>query len=146
MESTQVPDAFKLLSQRDNLMFKIKQKSGQVAIMLVLILTVLVTITTAAVAVGITSTRDTTSLVLGEEASIIAESGADNAVLHLMRDPNYVGEANLPIGDGSATIVVTGTSQKTITSTGTISGMVKTVEVVVDINNGVITITNWREI
>lgn len=114
--------------------------------MLMLILLLLVTITTAAVAIGITSTRDTTSLSLGEEAVAVASTGAENAVLRLLRDGSYTGETNLPIGAGSATITVTGTTPKTITSTGTVSGMIRKIEVIVAIVNGQLTVTSWREL
>ncbi|MEI8232702.1 MAG: hypothetical protein WCG44_03065 [bacterium] len=124
----------------------LQPKSGQVAIMLVLIVVVLTTITTAVVAIGVSSTRDTTSLSIGEEALMISQSGAENAILRLLRNPSYVGEANLPIGAGSATIEVTGTGPLTVVSTGTILGMVRRTQVIVEIIAGKLTVTSWREI
>ena len=124
----------------------LQPKSGQVAIMLVLIVVVLTTITTAVVAIGVSSTRDTTSLSIGEEALMISQSGAENAILRLLRNPSYAGEANLPIGAGSATIEVTGTGPLTVTSTGTILSMVRRTQVVVEIIAGKLTVTSWREI
>lgn len=119
---------------------------GQIAIMLILIIVVLTTITTAAVAVAISSTRDTTTLTLGEEALAIAESGAENAILRLLRDSTYTGEVNLPIGLGNATINVTGTTTKTITSKGVLGSMVKTIEATVSSNTGQYTVSNWHEL
>lgn len=125
-------------------MFKIK--SGQVAIMLVLIVTILSTITTAAVALAISTTRDTTTLTLGERALVVAESGAENAILRILRDPTYSGENSLPIGPGSATITVVGSSPIVITSTGTIGDMIRTVQVNVSTINGKLTVVSWQEI
>lgn len=125
-------------------MFKIK--SGQVAIMLVLIVTILSTITTAAVALAISTTRDTTTLTLGERALVVAESGAENAILRILRDPTYSGENSLPIGPGSATITVVGSSPIVITSTGAIGDMIRTVQVNVSTINGKLTVVSWQEI
>lgn len=126
---------------------KSKNKSGQVAIMLVLIIMVLSIITTAAVALAISTTKDTTTLSLGERALMVAESGAENTILQLIRDPNYNGEAApLSIGPGSATIELSGTSPITIMSTGVVGDMVRKIEVQVNIVGGQLTVLTWREI
>ncbi len=113
--------------------------------MLVLIIMVLTVLTTAAVALAISTTRDTTTITLGERALTIAESGAENAILRLLRDPSYTGESGLLIGPGSATIAVTGTSPKTITSTGAAGAFTRIVKVDVTNVGGALTPTNWRE-
>lgn len=122
------------------------KKSGQTAIMLLIITLLLITLTTAAVAIAITSSRDTTTFSLGENSLTVAETGAENAMLRLLRDPSYSGDANLPIGDGNATITVTGGSTKTILSQGKIGNMVRTVEVIVNIVSGQLTLISWREL
>lgn len=120
-------------------------KKGNVSIMLVLIIMMLSVLTTAAVALAISTTRDTTTLTLGERALTIAESGAENAILRLLRDPSYPGEPDLLIGPGSATIEVTGVSPKTITSTGVAGTYTRVVKVDIDYVGGILTPTNWRE-
>ena len=78
-------------------------------------------------------------------ASQVAESGMENALLLLLRNPNYVGET-LTVGTGTATITVTGNSTtKTITSIGRINNYLQTVEVIVTYNNTIMTITSWEE-
>ena len=121
-------------------------KKGNVSIMLVLIVIMLSVITTAAVAIAISTTRDTTTLTLGERALTVADSGAENAILQLLRDPAYTGELDLPIGFGSATITVTGSLPYTITSVGEVGSMVRRVEVEVNTVGGELTVTRWREI
>ncbi len=125
---------------------KIKQKTGQVTIMLVIIVMVLVTVTTAAVAIAISTNRDTTTLTQGERALMIAESGAEEAILRLLRDPSYTGSATLSIGEGDATITVSGTSPKTITSRGEIDQFIRTVEVQATSAGGRLTVSSWREL
>lgn len=124
----------------------IQTKSGEVAIMLVLIVMLLTTLTTAAVAIAISTTRDTTTLSLGENALTIAESGAESAMLSLLRDRSYTGEASLPIGDGSATIIVTGTGPYLVTSTGVIGNLSRTVRATIIVTSSQLLITNWQEI
>jgi archaellum component FlaG (FlaF/FlaG flagellin family) len=126
---------------------KAKNKRGQVAIMLVLIIMVLSIVTTAAVALALSTTRDTTTLSLGERALMVAESGAENTILQLIRDPDYAGESGpLSIGPGNATIELSGTSPITIMSTGVVGNMVRKVEVQVNIVSGQLTVLTWREI
>lgn len=115
--------------------------------MLVLIIMILTIITTAAVALGLSTTRDTTTLSLGEKSLMVAESGAENAILLLIRDPSYSGEpAPLSIDSGTATITLTGTSPIIITSTGVVGDMVRQVEVQVSIIDGIVTVLGWREL
>lgn len=125
----------------------LRPKSGQVAIMLVLIIMILSIVTTAAVALALSTTRDTTTLSLGERALAVAESGAENTILRLIRDPSYAGEGSpLSIGPGNATITLTGTSPIIITSSGAVGNMVRSVEVQVNITDGQLTVLSWREI
>jgi len=124
----------------------IQTKKGEIAIILVLVIVMLTVLTTAAVALAISTTRDTTTLSLGEKAYAVAESGAENAILRLLRDPNYTGETDLSIGTGSATITVTGTTPKVINSIGVEGNMVRQLEVTVVIVNSQVTILNWKEI
>lgn len=123
------------------------KKSGNVSIMLILTLILLQTLTTAAVILAVSTTRDTTTLTLGEGALTIAESGAENALLRLLRDPAYPGELDLPIGEGSATIVVNTTgSTKTIVSTGRLGQMVRTIQMQANLIGGQLTVLAWQEL
>lgn len=114
--------------------------------MLILVIILLSTITTAAVALALSTTRDTTTHTLGERTLAVAESGAENAILRLLRDPSYTGESNLPIGPGTATIVVTGSSPTIITSIATVGIYSRTIQVAVTNTGGLLTITSWQEI
>jgi hypothetical protein len=122
-------------------------KSGQIAIMLILVLLVLTTITTAVVAIAFSTSRDTTTTSLGSSAYAIASSGAENAILQLLRNSNYVGESNLSVGDGSVTIIVTTNGTiKTILSTATVNNVVRSVSVDASLINGQLNVLSWQEI
>jgi hypothetical protein len=82
----------------------------------------------------------------GEEALLIAESGASNAMLRLLRDPTYTGET-VAIAPGTVTISVSGTNPKTIIAEGTVGTLRRRVQVVVGVAaNNVITLTSWSHI
>lgn len=120
----------------------VKSQSGQTLITLLVFIVVATAVTSTAVAVLINTTRSSSILGQSITATHIAESGAENALLRLLRDPNYAGET-LAVGAGTATITVTGSTTKTITSIGTIGDFQKTVQVVVTYNN-TMTVSSWN--
>ena len=75
----------------------------------------------------------------------IAESGIEEALLRLVRDPEYVG-GTLSVGEGLATITIIGETQKTITSVGELNGLTRTIQVQTDYNENVLTVLSWEEI
>lgn len=121
-------------------------RSGYIGILLAIIVLVLSIVTTAAVAISISSLKDTTMLARGQEVYALAETGIDNAVLRLLRNPSYTGESNLSIEDGSVTIVVTGTNPYTIESTAILSGSTRRIRATLGTVAGVLTLTSWEEI
>lgn len=124
-------------------------KKGSVSIMLILVIVMLTIVTTAAVALAISTMRDTTTHTLGERTLAVAESGAEAAILELLRDPSYnplSPNNTLAIGSGIATISVTGTSPKIITSTGTIGLYTRVVQVSITNTGGLLTVSNWQEL
>ena len=120
----------------------IKNQTGQTLVTLLVFIVVATAVTSTAVAILINTTRS--SSILGEsiKATQIADSGAENALLRLLRDPNYIGET-LSIGQGTATVSVTGSNPKTITSIGTIGNYKSTVQVIVTYNN-TMSVSSWN--
>ena len=91
-------------------------QKGQALITLLVFTIVAITITSAAVIIIFTNSIGTSKLEQGTNAYYVAESGAENALLRLLRDPNYSGEI-LPVDDASVEISVANTgSTYTITS------------------------------
>ena len=120
--------------------------SGQALVTLLFFIVVSVTITSAAIIVIILNSKSTSSVEQGAYALTIAESGAENALLRLLRNPGYTGEPLLNVGDGTATILVNGTSPTIITSEGKIGNFVRTIKVEVGYNEGMMEISSWKEI
>lgn len=122
-----------------------KNIQGQTLITLLFFVIITITITTAAVIMIIIDTKATSTYEDATLAYYVAESGAENAILRLLRDPNYIGET-LPVGSGSATILVTGGSSKTITSTGTLGNFTRKIQVQVQYTDNILSINSWNDI
>lgn len=120
-------------------------KSGQALVLLIVLMVVGLTITSAAVVYVIVNSRAATSFSRGEVAYGVAESGAENAILRLVRNPNYNGET-LTVGSGIATITVSGSSTKTIVSEGAVGDFRRKIQVTGSYINNIFTASNWAEI
>lgn len=73
-----------------------------------------------------------------------AESGVENAILRLLRDPNYTGEV-LTVGSGTVTITVSGSNPATIFSQAVSGQIRRSLLVTVDDSNNELVITSWKE-
>ncbi|OGD86747.1 hypothetical protein A2164_01590 [Candidatus Curtissbacteria bacterium RBG_13_35_7] len=122
------------------------QKPGQALVTLLVFTSAATIITAAATTITIINMQGSTKFAQGEEVYQIAQAGADNAILRLLRDPSYSGEENLTIGNGTATITITGSSTKTIISEGYIDNFKHKIEVVGTLSNNVLTITSWKSV
>lgn len=120
-------------------------KRGQSLVILLVFMAIAVTVTSAAVVMMIVGSTAASKYEQGQTAYATAESGAENALLRLLRDPNYGGET-LTIGSATATITVTGTDPKTITSTGVSGEFSRQIRVVIGYNSGILTVTSWNEV
>ena len=118
---------------------------GQTLLMLLVFMIIAITVTSAATTLILVNSANTQKMEGGEIAFNIAEGGIENGLLRLLRNPNYTGENDLVIGDGTVDISVTGSNPYTITSVGTSGNFSRTLQVVVNYN-GNMTITSWREI
>ena len=76
----------------------------------------------------ITNSIASSTYALGNQAYSVAESGAENAIIRLLRDKAYVGET-LAVGDNTATITVSGINPYVIISAGRAGNFVRKVEV-----------------
>lgn len=119
---------------------------GHVLVILLFFMVMAVTVITASVSLMIINSSSSTKYISGNRARTIAESGIENALIRLLRDPDYTGENDLTIGEGTADITVTGELNKTVTSTGEIDGQIKIIEVGIELNGNTLTINYWKEI
>src|SRR5690349_4800975 len=94
-----------------------RHESGQTIVALLIFMILIISISTMAAAITIMNIRSNNAISSGEQALDNAESGAENALRQLLRDPSYAGET-VTFASGTATISVTGTTVKTIVSEG----------------------------
>ena len=122
-----------------------RSKDGQALVVLLFYMIIAITLVTTAVSVVISNSLAVTKTESGIVAMDIAETGAENAIIQILRNTSYQGET-LTIGDGTAVSTVSGTATKTITTVGTVYGSSRTVQVVASLVNGVLTVTSWQEL
>ncbi len=136
---------------KKNLQIKKLQK-GQALITLLLFVVVAVTIISASVIIIVLNTNSSTKIQEGEIAYMVAESGVENAILRLLRDPTYKGETlyvgspSGSIATPSATVQVSGGNPYIILSQGQEGNFVRKVQATVNWVNNVLSIQTWRVI
>jgi len=126
-------------------MRKTNNYSGQTLVLLLVFVVIAMLITTAVLTMTTINSGATDKVYQGTTALDIAESGAETAMIKIIRDPSYSGET-VAIGNGEAVITVTGSNPKIITSKGDLNNFSRRVEVTVDFANNIATVTSWKEI
>lgn len=126
-------------------MTKIKYQSGYMAVLLLVFVAVSVVIASAAMAMSIATLQSVSVYTQGNEALSIAQSGAENALIRLLRDPTYTNET-LTVGAGTATITVTGTTPQTITVIGAVGTKKRKIQLTVTRTSGILSVTSWAEV
>lgn len=143
----------------------IKNREGQVLTMLLIFVVIAMTITASAVAVMVTNSLGASKFQQGVDALAIAESGVENALLRLLRDPNYTGtgycsgngctpEPVLQVDSGSTTTTVVAndgvtcpsTATLIITTTGTAGNFVRKIRACAIYVTNTLTVNSWSEI
>lgn len=122
-----------------------KSKQGQTIVMLLVFMLIAITVTTAAIAIVILNSRASNLLQQGTVAYYVAESGAEDALMRLLRNPNFTGET-LTVGTGTAVVTISGTTTKTILSTSTLGTYARKIQIIVGYNNNILTIQSWKEV
>jgi len=122
-----------------------KHQSGQALIVLLFFMIIAITLSTTAIAVVASNSLSVTNTEESTHALEIAEAGAQDGLIRLIRTPNFSGET-LTVNGGSATVVVTGSSMKTILSTGVNGNFTRKIQVTASFAGGILTITGWQEV
>jgi hypothetical protein len=121
------------------------QTAGQVLVALLVFMVIAITITSAAVTIVLVNSEAASKLESGEMALDVAESGAENSLMRLLRDPDYPGEVNLPVGQGFVDATVSGSTTKTIIATGKLGSFQRKIQVVASYNNNQLQVNSWKE-
>ncbi|MEI6533160.1 MAG: hypothetical protein WCO06_04960 [Candidatus Roizmanbacteria bacterium] len=122
-------------------------KRGQSVTILLVFMVVVITVTSASVAMMLTNSLAGSTMQRGTLVLYASESGAENAIMRLLRNPNYAGETmtidgiNVVIGVNTPT-----TTLKVITSTATLNGIKRVLEVQLLNTDGIFGINSWKEI
>ena len=119
---------------------------GQALITLLFFTVIAITVTSAAMIIIMVNSLSGAKFQQGTVAYEIAQTGAENAKLRLLRDPNYSGET-LQVGNGSTEITVNKNgSQYTILSKGTIGNFKRQIQIDATYSNELLTINSQNEI
>ena len=118
---------------------------GQALVTLLFFVLISLTITSAAIIIIIANSLSASKFQEGTLSYYTAESGVENALLRLLRDPNYAGET-MTIGSTTVVVTVTGTNPKTVVSVAQNGNFKRTVQAQATYNNGLYTFSNWKEL
>ena len=119
-------------------------KRGQTLAILLVFMAVAITVATTAAMILMGAQKSTSSLEVSSDAYLVAEGGMEDALMRLLRDPNFAGET-LTVGDGIATISATGQGA-TLISTGQVGNYRRTIQVTTSFAGNVLSVTSWQEI
>lgn len=128
--------------------WKIDRQGGQALIMLLFFILIGVTVTTAAIFIIATNSLAASDAEMGVVTRELADSGAENALLQVLRG-NFA-EENLTLPDGTVKVDITVTNglPSLITSQATDNSKNYTKTVVVGVsydNNNVMSVVSWKE-
>jgi len=120
-------------------------QKGQALITLLFFVAIATIVTSAAVIILYDNSLSTARLSEGTKSYYLSESGIENALLRIIRDPTYAGEI-ISLPEGDITIQVTNNSGiYTINSESTVGDSIRQTEVTADYSSAILTITSWKE-
>ena len=122
-----------------------KNNKGQTLVALMVFVLAGMAITTAATFIIAANSLATSKIHQAIVARQAADSGAENALMRLIRDRNYTGET-FNVGESEVIVTVSGEGVKKIVSKGKNSDFVKKVEVMAELANNVLRVISWKEI
>lgn len=125
--------------------YKHNLKQGQALIVLIVFVSIATIIISSAVVVTVINSRLGSDQTQSVNAFSAAETGANEAILSILRNLSYTG-GTLTVGDAVATITVSGSSDKTIVSVGSVGKFVKKVQVSGTYTGNNFTVSSWSEI
>ncbi len=122
--------------------FFLRGENGQTLVTLLVFSVMAISVAAAAVAIMINTTRATHITESRIRIMGAAESGIENAVIRLIRNPDYTGET-LDLDDYTVTITVTGSAAKTITATADNGLFRHSVQATASYVENRLTVTSW---
>lgn len=126
--------------------FFISSQRGQTLVLLLMFMVIAIMVASASVMIIVVNSRATDRTYQGTTALDIAESGAETAMIKLLRDPGYTGETVQVNGGYAQVSVASASGQLTVTSIGIINNFSRSVRATVDYTNNIMTVTSWQEL
>jgi hypothetical protein len=126
-------------------MKKIKYIKGQALVALLFFVLMGMTISVAATFIIASNSLSVTKIGQGITARQLADTGAENALIKLLRDDTYGGET-FKIGEDTIMVSVSGEGNKIIESQGMSGDFTRKVEVNVSYTNNILRVVSWKEI
>jgi Tfp pilus assembly protein PilX len=123
----------------------IKNDRGMALVTVLIFSVVAIIVITLGITLMIIQTGSSSKATSSKKAIFVAESAMENALIRLLRNPSYAGET-LTFSDGTATIIVTGNTTKTVSVSSDVFSSNRTIEVVLSELNGVNSIISWKEV
>jgi len=122
-----------------------KTQTGQALVLVLVVAAIVLTVSTVAIGVAISSSYSTLRQQNDLLTFAVAESGAEESLIRLLRNPNYSG-GNLLVSGGNATITVGGGQSLIVNSTGEQNNHQKKIQLEFNRAQTVITVSKWGEI
>ena len=127
-----------------------KRKSGNILITVIIFMFIATLVITGAVITILSSSSSVSKVEQGQMAYQAAEGGMDEAVIQLLRNPNYgnppVTETNIPTGQATFTLTVSGGATKTIDSYGKFGAFTRHIQTTASYNVGTLSVNPWQEV
>ena len=120
-------------------------QKGQALITLLVFMIVGIIIVTSAIEVIFVNSLAASKMERGTENYYLAESGIENGILRLLRNPDYTGET-LSLVEGDVEIQVVPGSPILMTATAVENNVMRKIQAEIVYNNGMFTISSWKEI
>lgn len=124
----------------------IHKNYGQAVITILFTVVIGMLVTTGAILTLVTTYGSQSNRELAALAYSAAETGIENGILRLLRDPSYTGETMTLDLDRSAVVTVTQTPDFVIFSVGSSGSLSRKIQVQAHMTNTVFTIDSWKEI
>lgn len=129
----------------------VRKQEGQALITFLFFVLIGVTVIASSVAVLYANSLSTSTSEQGQIAYYYAESGIEDGVLRLIRNPSYTSSGYSALSSsepGTATVTVTysaSTNTDTITSVGVMGKAIRTIQAQAQFVNGKLTLQTWKE-
>ncbi len=128
---------------------KHNNQSGYIAILSILIVGAIGTVVVMSlILLGLNSSRTSFAVNQSEQAKLLADTCAEEALQVLWDNPNFIGNGNLTLAGGRCdyTVVNLGGTSREIRASGEIGSLVRKVKVIISQIKPSIKVTSWQEV